>query len=272
MTGIAGHDAGMCGHDETEYAVSLLFRRHDGISATLEIQPLLENGRRPDFRLQFNSAEVKAAAAAIVLDAKFRTRWHRGALSALLTELVESKGYGLRGDRVFILQPQRGAVSEPTSPLIWGRHCDYGQDAPANHRRGMIQLAAGAQRGGTLNNLRRLIAMELQVIFPAPASDRSAETGTTESFCIRCGTTHAPGNIEHRTTKRGKDFWRLSCNQCSMLTVRTHCYDCGKSLFKNGTDLTYHRTLADQITNVVCYQCGAFFDQDTMAAEARSTR
>lgn len=270
---------------------SLLFHRQDGISATLEIQPLLENGRRPDFRLQFNSNKRQQAAIAhrgsrgdayqarnskdaqatgIVLDAKFRTRWRRGALSALLTELVESKNYDQRGDRVFILQPQANAVSEPTSPLIWGRHCDYGQDAPTNHRRGTIQLAAGAQSGGTLSNLRRLIAMELQVIFPLPAHDRFGEAGTSESFCIRCGFTHAPGDIEHRTTKRGKAFWKLSCNQCRMLTVRTHCYDCGESIFKNGTDLTYHRTLADQITNVVCHQCGAFFDQDTLAAESRS--
>jgi hypothetical protein len=269
---------------------SLLFHRLDGISATLEIQPLLENGRRPDFRLQFNSdkkelscdppllargrlssAKLKdVQATGVVLDAKFRTRWRRGALSALLTELVESKNYNQRGDRVFILQPQANAISEPTSPLIWGRHCDYGQDAPTNHRSGTIQLAAGAQSGGTLSNLRRLIAMELQEIFPAPPGGRHGETGTSESFCIRCGTTHAPGDIEHRTTQRGKAFWKLSCNQCRMLTVRTHCYDCGESLFKNGTDLTYHRTLADQITNVVCHQCGAFFDQDTLAVESRS--
>lgn len=272
---------------------SLLFNRQDGISATLEIQPMLENGRQPDFRLQFKSDERKQPAIAngcshrdeyhavnpkgaqstgIILDAKFRTRWRRGALSALLTELVESKNYDQRGDRVFILQPQANAISEPTSPLLWGRHCDYGQDAPTNHRRGSIQLAAGAQSGDTLSNLRRLIGMELQVIFPNPARDRSNEAGTSESFCIRCGSTHAPGDIEHRTTQRGKTFWKLSCNQCSMLTVRTHCYDCGENLFKNGTDLTYHRTLADQVTNVVCHKCGAFFDQDTLTAESRSRR
>ena len=39
-------------------------------------------------------------------------------------------------------------------------------------------------------------------------------------------------------------------------------YECTENLFKNGTDLSYHRTLADQITNVVCPKCGAFFDQD----------
>ncbi len=239
-------------------STSVLFHRRDGISAKLEIQPLLENGRRPDFRLHFNSGDEHSSA--IVLDAKFRARWRPGALSALLTDLVESKGYGQRGDRVFILQPQAHAVSEPTSPLIWGRHCDYGQDSPANHRRGTIHLAAGAQDGGTQHNLRRLIAMELQAVFPNPSSEGT--TWTSKSFCIRCGTQHTPGDIEHKATRRGKSYWELRCNDCRMLTVRTHCYDCGESLFKNGTDLSYHRTLADQITNVVCPKCGAFFDQD----------
>jgi hypothetical protein len=239
-------------------STSLLFHRQDGILVTLEIQPLLENGRRPDFRLHFNSGDGQVGG--LVLDAKFRTRWHPGALSALLTELVESKGYGQRGDRVFILQPQAYALFEPTSPLCWGRHCDYGQDSPVNHRAGTIHLAAGAQDGGTQHNLRRLIAMELQAVFPTPNSEGT--TWTSKSFCIRCGTQHAPGDVEHKTTRRGKNYWELRCNDCSMLTVRTHCYDCGESLFKNGTDLSYHRTLADQITNVVCPKCGAFFDQD----------
>lgn len=243
-------------------STSLLFRRQDGVLAKLEIQPLLKNGRRPDFRLHFNSGDRQVGA--IVLDAKFRTRWYPGTLSALLTDLVHSKGYGgQHGDRVFILQPQAYTVSEPTSPLVWGRHCDYGQDSPANHRGGTIQLATGAQDGGTQHNLRRLIAMELQSVFPIP--DSEGENWTSKSFCIRCGTQHASGDVAHRKTRRGKDYWELHCNDCSMWTVRTHCYDCGESLFKNGTDLSYHRTLADQITNVVCPKCGAFFDQDIVA-------
>jgi hypothetical protein len=33
MTGIAGHDAGMCGHDETEYAVSGISGNSDEYAA-----------------------------------------------------------------------------------------------------------------------------------------------------------------------------------------------------------------------------------------------
>jgi hypothetical protein len=242
-------------------SASLLFQRKDvGVSAILEIQPVLENGRRPDFRLRFNTAG-SGDACAIVMDAKFRTRWRRGELAALLVDLVDGKGYGGKMDRVFILQPQANAMSEPSSPLDWGQHCDYGQEAPANHRTGSIQLAAGPQGGGAQQNLRRLIAMGLQAAFPTPPS-REDEDWTSTSCCIRCGTRHELGDIEQRTTRRGREYWRLVCGHCGMETVRTHCYDCDATLFKNGTDLTYHRTLADQITNVMCPSCGAYFDRD----------
>lgn len=243
-------------------SASLQFHRYDvGVSAKLDIQPLLENGRRPDFRLRFDSDSDPVAAGALVMDAKFRTRWQRGALPALLTELVESKGYGGGSDRVFILQPQAYVVLEPTSPLAWGQHCDYGQDFPVDHRTGSIQLAAGAQSGGARHNLRRLLAMGIQSVFPLPnlADDVAA---TSNSFCIRCGTRHTSGDIEERTTGRGRSYWSLNCCRCGMESIRTHCYGCGETLFKNGTDLTYHRTLADQITNVGCPKCGVYFDRD----------
>lgn len=243
-------------------SASLLFRRQDvGVSAILEIQPLLENGRRPDFCLRFEAADALDAGA-IVMDAKFRTRWRQGELADLLTELVDGKGYGGEKDRVFILQPQANAISEPTSPLVWGQHCDYGQDEPTRHRTGSIQLAAGEQGGGTQHNLRRLIAMGLQAVFPTPPNPEEEDDWTCTSCCIRCGTRHELGDIAQRKTRRSRDYWSLKCGHCGMVTVRTHCYDCNAILFKNGTDLTYHRTLADQITNVMCPSCGAYFDLD----------
>lgn len=242
-------------------STSLLFQRSDvGVSVILEVQPLLENGRRPDFRLHFKGAD-SADVGAIVMDAKFRTRWRPGELADVLTELVNGKGYGGEKDRVFILQPQPNAIFEPTSPLQWGHHCDYGQDAPANHRTGSVHLAAGAQGGSAPHNLRRLIAMGLQAAFPTPPSPED-DSWTSTSCCIHCGTPHEPGDIQRRTTRRGRDFWSLGCGRCTMVSIRTHCYDCDAPLFKNGTDLTYHRTLADQVTNVMCPSCGAYFDRD----------
>lgn len=252
-------------------SVSLLFNRKDiGISAILEIQPVLANGRRPDFRLRFNTAD-SGDVGAIVMDAKFRTRWQRGELANLLVELVDGKGYGGKRDRVFILQPQAYAVSEPSSPLAWGQHCDYGQESPTNHRTGSIQLAAGAQGSGAQQNLRRLIAMGLQAVFPTPSSPEEVYNGNSTSCCIRCGNKHEAVDIKRRQTRRGRDYWLLNCGNCSMETVRTHCYDCDATLFKNGTDLTYHRTLAEQITNVMCPSCGAYFDKDFLAGAPSAT-
>jgi hypothetical protein len=243
-------------------SVSLLFSRKDiGVSATFEIQPLLENGRRPDFRLRFEAAN-SGDVGAIVMDAKFRTRWRQRELADLLAELIDGKGYGGETDRVFVLQPQSNVISEPTSPLVWGQHCDYGQDEPANHRRGSIQLAAVAQGGGAQHNLRRLIAMGLQAVFPTPPNPEGDEDWISTSCCIRCGARHDLRDIDQRKTRSDRDYWSLGCSHCGMETIRTHCYDCGATLFKNGTDLTYHRTLADQITNVMCPSCGAYFDHD----------
>lgn len=254
-------------------SASLDFRRSDvEITATLEIQPVLPNGRRPDFRLRI--CGPKAPAVGLVLDAKFRGRWHRGELTAVLTDLIETKGYGQQRDRVFILQPQAQAVAEPTSPLAWGRHCDYGQDDGQNHIAGTIRLSAGPAGSGTQQNLRRLIALGLQAAFAAP--EQVKDDGWPDpqapwescSFCVRCGARHTSADVTHKTTKKGNSYWILACESCRMTTVRTHCFgnDCSTTLFKNGHDLTYHRTLADQVTNVACPNCGTFFDQDFLDA------
>lgn len=51
------------------------------------------------------------------MDAKFRSSWHRGELSALLTDLVKTKGCGQEKYLVSILQPQAHAVFEPVLRL-----------------------------------------------------------------------------------------------------------------------------------------------------------
>lgn len=114
-----------------------LFRPEIDLGALLEIQPLLKNGRRPDFRLRFaylppNSARHDAGGLApsdlalfadstgLIMDAKFRTGWHAGELERVVDSLIAQKRYDCDGDRVFVLHPVAGAVREPTSPLEWG--------------------------------------------------------------------------------------------------------------------------------------------------------
>ena len=48
-----------------------------------------------------------------------------------------------------------------------------------------------------------------------------------------------------------------------MTTVRTHCYKgCEQPLYKNQLWGTYHLTIANQPTNVICPTCGDFLDEE----------
>ncbi len=263
-----------------------LFRDDLDLIARLQIQPVLPNGRRPDFRLLFESPPAAGDQGAVssdewrrslnhvpvqqkgesglVMDAKFRARWRRGELESVLESLILTKDYGQEGDRVFILQPASGVMLEPTSPLAWARDCDYGQEPGDAHRKGAICLSPGTEKSSPLSNLRRLIALLLQATFPEPEMIKDTEVWTSHSLCIRCGRRHEPSDVEQKWTRRRHPYWILSCLGCGMKTTRTHCFGgaCGSTLFKNGLQLTYHRTVADQVTNVVCPKCGEFFDRD----------
>ncbi|MGE0429370.1 MAG: hypothetical protein AB7P11_15310 [Hydrogenophaga sp.] len=248
--------------------VSLHFHHaREELTAQLDVQVELPNGRRPDMRLCFRSGQLKTW---LVMDAKFRSGWRTGELPALLAELVEAKDYGQGRDRVFILQPQPFAAPEPSSPLVWAEHSDYGHDDPIDHKFGHIQLAAGTGNLSTRYNLWRLLALGLQQVFPAPT--HTVEKGwNTASICIRCGLPHDDESVKPWRTSRQKDAWGLHCRNCRAHSFRTHCYACNRPLFKNGVAFTYHRTLADQINNVACPSCGNHFDQELPLQEAIRT-
>lgn len=253
----------------------LAFTRSDvGMTALLEVQPVLENGNRPDFRLTFFHKDKNRGRAAgnsdfapdgeksvrgLILDAKFRTRWRPEEPDRVLRDLVDIRGYGQAARRVFILQPAAGAVKRATSPLGWGRDCDFGQTNPNNHQKGIVRVSPDP---GAWNNLHRLVAMELQSSFSAPEYVDD-ERWVSDSFCIGCGCRHETPSIGHRLTKKKLDFWILTCAECNLVTTRTHCFSgCGTTLFKNGLAMTYHLSLADQPTNIKCPACGEFFDRE----------
>ena len=248
----------------------LLFARNDiGLSAILEIQPIFPNGRQPDFRLRFfylnlseelNKNAIKSTG--LVLDAKFRSKWRKGEMGNVLSSLIEEKEYDQNGDKVFILSPSPSLMLRPTSPLMWGRDCDYGQQADLTHKKGFIYLAPLSVINNSEINLQRLIALLLQETFDAPVDIENTQLCNSQSFCVCCGKLHTPQDVLKKYTKIGKDYWILTCAGCKMQTMRTHCFSCRHPLFKNGLNFTYHRTVADQITNVVCPKCGEFFDND----------
>ena len=276
-----------CGPDRPGMSrCSLEFRRsRPAMTARFDVEPVLANNRRPDFRLRFyidgaasaGEAEQERARslahhlprrrAGLVMDAKFRTRWRRQELADMLDLLVETKQYGQDGDRVFILQPARDAVDHRTSPLGWGQDCDYGQASPTGHAHGSIQVAAEPGPGSpSLGNLRRLIALELQDVFPEPGAEelegvagRVEACRSTDTFCISCGKAHEPADVTPGWTEAKNRKWYYQCGGCGGATMETHCYGCGEALYKNGLHMTYHLTVADQISNVVCPRCGSGF-------------
>lgn len=246
--------------------LTLSFHRQDlAMTATLEFQPLLPNGRRPDFRLRFSDGRspFEGDKPGLVLDAKFRTKWRTGELARMLDELVASKRYDQEGDRVFILQPAAATIAQPSSPLRWGRDCDFGQAYPRDHKQGWIHLAPGRGASSPTLHLRRLVALELQHALTSPYTPEDDQKHwKSNSICIRCGTHHSPLDITPKETRAGKPYWSLRCSSCETATTRTHCFSCARPLFKNGVDFTYHLTLADQITNARCPRCDEYFDAD----------
>ncbi|WP_347140255.1 zinc ribbon domain-containing protein [Paracoccus sp. SSK6] len=269
------------------------------LGARLQVQPTLKNGRRPDFRLRVTylprvpTTDVRdklfSQAPGLVMDAKFRSRWAMGEVSEMVEALVRQKGYGNEGDAVFVLQPCGKTVQQRNSPLDWGPHCDHGQDHPRDHLQGHIWLAPNADPADPQVHLRRLIGQLMQACFARPTgvpldartqffeelfenADRGpgGERGdyqdvplVSASFCISCGKVHGDGDaVSNWTGKsgRGREYWVLGCKACGMSVTRTHCHGCGERvLFKNHLRMTYHRTIADQPTHVVCPQCGADF-------------
>ena len=249
------------------------FSRDDlEMKVTLNCQAEMSTGRRPDFILEviYTGKEQSrrfdresGRRGGIVMDAKFRSNWKRDGLNRMLDELVLAKGYdkAVESGRVFILQPCEFTARPAASPLEWGAHCDYGRTQ--SHRQGWIQTGVSSSGARSTQHLKRLLAMVFQSSFPEPQEehdDYGNKTWTSRSFCLGCGERHVA--IEAKRTQSGATRWLLDCKRCGVWSVRTHCYDCAAPLFKNGTIWTYHNTVADQVTNVICPSCGSYFDRE----------
>ncbi len=240
-----------------------LSRDDISLEAILTCQAQTSTGRRPDFVLSITKDGSRVGG--LVMDAKFRSTWQSHGPRRMLDELVLAKNYGaaLQNSKVFILQPCESTVHPVESPLEWGRHCDYG--TKQSHHQGWIQTGVASSGVRSTEHLKRLLVLMFQDAFSEPQKardDDGNEFWTSPSFCIGCGEQQLPSSVQAAFTKAGRARWRLNCACCGVWTVRTHCYSCKKPLFKNGTMWTYHETLADQVTNVVCPHCGSYFDGD----------
>lgn len=241
-------------------------KRKQQIRLTYEKQ--LASGKRPDFVLDFcvydllsnmdSPPAVPALSTRLIMDAKFRDGLNDDSLAELAQDMYLGKNYSEDGsNQVFILHPSRQAISRCTSPLEWGRDCDYGQIV--DHRYGGIYLAPSLKGKSSLDNLQRLIGMVLQSLATHRGGGRTEEKLVHSFTCIGCGN-HDQSRlvVDISTTGGGNNRVVIECSACSLISIRTVCVHCSADLYKNGYYWTYHRTRAAQISNVVCPSCNSF--------------
>lgn len=226
----------------------------------------LSNGKRPDFVVDLYTKTYKKDdnnknwffdneefQERLVIDAKFKSRINEYALNQLVDELYVDKNYGEDGkNAVFVLQPNSHIINNRTSPLNWGSFCDYGHSNQSKHKKGHIFLSPSLKYPNSIDHLQRLLGFFLQknAVFLEMNGYFWTNIG-----CISCGVAL---NIQKTFTRGGSERFLMNCPNCKQLSVQTVCYQCGTKLFKNGLKWTYHRTKAEQISNVVCYECESF--------------
>lgn len=225
----------------------------------------LVNGKRPDFVIDLYTKtytqddngnwliDNEKLQERLVIDAKFKSKMSEYKLNQLVDELYSDKNYGEDGTNiVFILQTNSHIINNRTSPLNWGAFCDYGQSNQSKHKKGHIFLSPSLRYPNSIDHLQRLFGFFLQknAEFLKMSEHYWANIG-----CISCG---GALNIQKTFTRGGNPRLVMECTYCQQLSIQTVCHQCGKQLFKNGLKWTYHRTRAEQVSNVVCYECERF--------------
>jgi len=247
----------------------------------LTYEKTLPSGKRPDFVVDlFYNEYVQEYASPgkwsiqenkqvrLVMDAKFRGRMRESEIHSLVDELYKRKNYSEDEENpVFVIHPSPKVIDERTSPLEWGAFCDYGQSNRNNHKCGSIFVSPSITFAKSIDNLQRLLGLFLQAHSVILNNDRStseyaqncAAIAWHNIACFSCGNS---GNdrfsINYSPTAGGNDRWTIQCISCGHLTVKTVCSSCRKTLYKNGPKWTYHRTRAEQTSNVVCPACETF--------------
>jgi pyrethroid hydrolase len=240
-------------------------------SIILTYEKVLESGKRPDFVIDlishnneyYNSSNLNLngeISNRLVIDAKFRGKMSENQLSDLIQNLYSDKNYSEDGaNQVFIIHPSPEVIKNRTSPLIWGSQCDYGQSHNICHQFGSIFLNPSLIHSRSLEHLQRLVGMFLQENCKILYQKASNTLSWHNLSCISCGNANLETlKLEFSPTKAGNERWLIRCEICSLLTIKTICSACHHPLFKNGPKWTYHRTRAEQMSNVVCPACENF--------------
>ncbi len=223
------------------------------LSLILSYQPTFPNGRMPDFFLVITD-NASQSTARIVLDAKSCAFVRRPQdaprnifryIDDCLYELVIEKDYAQGGKNgVFVMHPAKNpCISHPTTMQSWAKASSYGGDSvfswekePPVHTHGAVLVSAA-----DLSNIKRLVLMVIQ--YSLGRSD----------ICASCG---AGGAHVEKSPGKGVGF-HSHCTKCNFLSVRSHCFNCKKSIVKNAAWWSYHDLHPTEVWNIKCPACGS---------------
>jgi len=264
--------------------IEINFKSHERqLALKLTYEKTLDSGKRPDYVIDLNyfSYEYKSSHRLVsstqkessesppkwlvsgkfkerlVLDAKYRGDVKEAHIKSLVDELYDKKNYSENGkNAVFVIHPVASITRERTSPLEWGRYCDYGQSDNIYHKKGAVYVSPSRQHSNSSDNLQRLLGMFLQSHTVVLDSKERKRVNWHNKCCISCGNQDL--DIQLTTTKDGNKVNKIACRSCGLHTTETLCISCHVPIYKNGYTWTYHRTRAEQTTNIVCPNCEAF--------------
>ena len=250
-----GNDSLLLSHPELGRTVRLMY------------EPILDNGKTPDFVLDVAAAtESGIVNRRFVLDAKYYTRdviLAQGGISSVIENLFTGKDYSEGANNcVFVIHPAENALPERVSPQAWGRSSYLGEvqmfgwDAPFRrsnyHQYGAI--CASPTRGGRyLDEFQRLIGMFLQYGMETNRlNSYDSDNCLANNLCIACGS-HDVGVVK-KNNGNSRSAW-YECRHCHHFTVYNHCSSCNTRLIKNGAYWTYHSQMPIEPLNIKCPSC-----------------
>lgn len=232
----------------------------------LRYEPLLHNGRTPDFVMDVDF-ETKGGITKhkrLVIDAKFYSdeiiKMH-GGIAGIVHNLYHKKDYSEGGaNAVFILHPAKGAIDEIVSPQEWGQISYLGElsmfdwdKMPRHlyHQYGAV-CANPVLRLRYLDEIQRMLGMFLQYGIEDNTLSGRPDDVESINFCISCGSHEL--TLKDKTTSNQRSAW-YECNTCKHFTVYNHCHSCDTRLVKNGDYWSYHSQMAMEPLNIKCPSC-----------------
>ncbi|WP_392383960.1 nuclease domain-containing protein [Marinomonas primoryensis] len=232
----------------------------------LRYEPLLDNGRTPDFVMDVDF-ETKGGITKnkrLVMDAKFYSNEiinMHGGISGIVDNLYHTKDYSEQGANVvFILHPAKGAIDEIVSPQEWGKVSYLGElsmfdwdKMPRHlyHQYGAV-CANPILRLRYLDEIQRVLGMFLQYGIEDNTLSNKSDDVESINFCISCGSHEL--TKRDTTTSNPRSAW-YECNNCNHFTIYNHCRSCNTRLVKNGDYWSYHSQMAMEPLNIKCPSC-----------------